>query len=90
MGTWGLGDMGFRMGTSLSWGHGFRGYGVEGDMGGEGGMGFRGHGTENIHFMGTWGLGHMGTWGSGDMGFRWHGTEDIHTFGDIHHMGTWV
>ena len=78
MGTWGLGDMGFRgqdivqktctplgldmgtwglgdMGTSLSWGHGFRGYGVEGDMGGEGDMGFRGHGTENIHL--SWGHG---------------------------------
>ena len=23
------------MGTSITWGHGFRGYGVEGDMGGE-------------------------------------------------------
>ena len=32
------------MGTSITWGLGFRGYGVEGDMGGEGDMRFRGHG----------------------------------------------
>ena len=28
---------------------------MEGDMGGEGDMGFRGHGTENIHL--SWGHG---------------------------------
>ena len=56
-------------------------------------MGFRGHGTEDIHTfrvrhgdMGTQ-VG-KGTWdmatqvGEGDMGFRV-------THGDIHHMGTW-
>ena len=55
-------------------------------------MGFRGHGTEDIHTFrvrhgdmgqGTWGLGlHGDTGGEGDMGFRVR-------HGDIHHMGTW-
>ena len=51
---------------------------------GLGDMGFRGHGTEDIHTfrvrhgdMGFRGHGDMGFRGHGDMGFRGHGTDGV-------------